>query len=181
MDSSSPRSEDAALLSGGPEAFGLFYLRHEAYVLRFFIRRVKGLDAAADLCAETFARALEHRRSFDPGRGEGRAWLFGIARHVLAESVAKGRVLDETRVRLELEPLTIDDGSLERLSELADDIAMQALRELPGEQREAVSARVLEDRPYSELAVTLECSESVVRQRVSRGLRAIRDRLDGAQ
>ena len=122
---------------------------------------------------------MEHRRSFDPSRGEGRAWLFGIARHVLAESVSKGRVLDETRVRLALEPLAIDDDSLERLSELADDIAMEALRELPGEQREAVEARVLEDRDYRELAVTLECSESVVRQRVSRGLRAIRDRLDG--
>ncbi|HEX2703744.1 MAG TPA: RNA polymerase sigma factor [Solirubrobacteraceae bacterium] len=177
--SSSPRSDDAALLSGGPEEFGRFYLRHEAHVLRFFIRRVRGLDTAADLCAETFARALEHRRSFDPRRGEGRAWLFGIARHVLAESLAKGRVLDETRVRLEFEPLVIDDDSLERLSTLADDVAMQALRELPGEQREAVEARVLEDRAYGELAVTLECSESVVRQRVSRGLRSIRDRLDG--
>jgi RNA polymerase sigma-70 factor (ECF subfamily) len=180
MDSSDPRSEDAALLSGGPEAFGRFYLRHEEYVLRFFLRRVKGLEAAADLCAETFARALEHRRSFDPGRGEGRAWLFGIARHVLAESAATGRVLDETRVRLAFEPLRIDADSLERLSELADDVAMQALRELPGEQREAVEGRVLEDRDYRELAVRLKCSESVVRQRVSRGLRAIRDRLDGA-
>jgi RNA polymerase sigma-70 factor (ECF subfamily) len=88
-------------------------------------------------------------------------------------------VLDETRVRLALEPLAIDDDSLERLSELADDIAMEALRALPGEQRQAVEARVLEDRDYGELAVTLDCSESVVRQRVSRGLRAIRDRLDG--
>jgi RNA polymerase sigma factor (sigma-70 family) len=178
-----PRSrgadDDAALLAGGAEGFGHFYVRHEGYVLRFFVRRVRPVDAAADLCAETFARALEHRSSFDPARGEGRAWLFGIARHVLADSAAKGRVLDETRVRLRLEPLVLDDGAIARLTELSDDVAMEALSELPDEQRDAIAGRVLHDRDYSELAVTLKCSESVIRQRVSRGLRAIRDRLEG--
>jgi hypothetical protein len=33
---------------------------------------------------------------------------------------------------------------------------------------------VLEDRDYGELARSLRCSESVVRQRVSRGSRALR-------
>lgn len=178
MGSPSPREEDASLLSGGPDEFGRFYLKHEAYVLRFFMRRVIGVDVAADLCAETFARALESRRSFDPRRGEARGWLFGIARHVLAESRAKGRVIDETRVRLRLEPIVIDDESVARLSELADDVAMQALQELSSEQREAIAGRILQDRSYRELAAALECSESVIRQRVSRGLRAIRDRLE---
>jgi RNA polymerase sigma-70 factor (ECF subfamily) len=179
MVASGPRRDDAALLSGGPEDFGLFYARHEAPILRFFMRRVRGVDAAADLCAETFARALESRRTFDPGLGEARAWLFGIARHVLAQSLTSGRVRDETRVRLQLEPLVIDDESITRLSELADDVAVQALQELPGEQREAITRRVLEEREYSELAVELECSESVIRKRVSRGLRALRERLEG--
>jgi RNA polymerase sigma-70 factor (ECF subfamily) len=41
-----------------------------------------------------------------------------------------------------------------------------------------VQGRVLEERDYQELARTLDCSESVVRQRVSRGLRSLRERLE---
>jgi len=41
-----------------------------------------------------------------------------------------------------------------------------------------VQGRVLEERDYHELARTLDCSESVVRQRVSRGLRSLRERLE---
>lgn len=172
---------DAGLLMGSAEEFGAFYLRHETDVLRFFLRRVGGADLAADLCAETFARALESRGSFDPGRGEARAWLFGIARHVLAASLEKGRVLDETRVRLGLEPLVIDDDDVARLVQLAEGPAMRALEDLPGEQRDAITGRVLEDRTYGDLEVALQCSQSLIRQRVSRGLRAMRDRLEEAE
>jgi RNA polymerase sigma factor (sigma-70 family) len=175
------RDPDAALLLGSPAEFGEFYLRHEAGILGFFLRRVGGaVDVAADLCAETFARALESRRSFDPGRGVARAWLFGIARHVLAESLERGRVLDETRVRLQFEPLVLDDGDVVRIARLADAPAVRALGELPAEQREAVAGRVIDERDYDELAASLQCSPSLVRQRVSRGLRALRDRLEEA-
>jgi RNA polymerase sigma-70 factor (ECF subfamily) len=166
---------------GGAEEFGAFYLRHETDVLGFFLRRVGGAEVAADLCAETFARALESRGSFDPSRGEARAWLFGIARHVLAESLEKGRVLDETRVRLGLEPLVIDDDDVARLVQLAEGPAVRALEDLPGEQRDAITGRVLEDRTYRDLEVALQCSQSLIRQRVSRGLRAMRDRLEEAE
>jgi RNA polymerase sigma factor (sigma-70 family) len=182
MSVSRDEATDAALLAGGAEDFGAFYVRHEAGVLGFFLRRVGGAaDLAADLCAETFARALESRRSFDPGRGEARGWVFGIARHVLAESFERGRVLDEARARLRLEPLVVDDEDLARVAELDDEPALLALEGLSVEQREAVAGRVVEERGYEDLAASLQCSPSLVRQRVSRGLRAMRDRLEGLQ
>ncbi len=180
MGSTREGTADGALLAGGPQEYGAFYLRHEASVLGFLLRRVGKAELAADLCAETFARALESRRSFDPRRGEPRAWLFGIARHVLAESLERGRVLDATRMRLAFEPLVLDDEDIERLAELADEPAVAALEELPSEQRDAVAGRVIDERAYDELAASLRCSNSLVRQRVSRGLRALRERLEGA-
>jgi RNA polymerase sigma-70 factor (ECF subfamily) len=48
---------------------------------------------------------------------------------------------------------------------------------VPAEQWEALVARVIEEREYSEIASSLRCSEMVVRQRVSRGLRTLRRRL----
>jgi RNA polymerase sigma-70 factor (ECF subfamily) len=44
-----------------------------------------------------------------------------------------------------------------------------------------VLAHVVEDRDYAEIADHLRCSESVVRKRVSRGLAALRVRLQEGQ
>ena len=169
---------DPDLLHGDARAFAAFYRRHEDAVLGFFLRRTRQADLAADLTAETFARALAGRRTFDPELGEAGAWLFGIARNLLLRSLERGRVEDHARRRLGLEPLVLDDSALARIDELEGDRALTALEGLPEEQRVAVHGRVLDERDYAALAAELACSESVVRQRVSRGLRALRTRLE---
>ena len=168
---------DVELLAGDAEAFGRFYARHEDFVLSVFLRRCGSAELAADLTAETFARALAGRCAFDASRGEPRGWLYGIARHVLADSLARGRVEDGTRRELGLQRLVLDDEAIARIGELTDDVALAALDGLPEDQRIAVRGRVLEEAEYEELARALHCSPSVVRQRVSRGLRALRQRL----
>ena len=52
--------------------------------------------------------------------------------------------------------------------------SLELLRALPADQRAAVRARVIDGLDYSEAADVLGCSEMVVRQRVSRGLRRLR-------
>jgi RNA polymerase sigma factor (sigma-70 family) len=166
-----------------PEAFGVFYDRFEAGVLSFFWRATRRADLAADLAGETFAQALASAGRFDPRRGSARAWLFGIARHELADVWERGRVEDRARRRLGIEPLALSDEMLERIETLAGrggQEALELLAALPDDQRRAVKGRVLEERDYHELARTLNCSESVVRQRVSRGLRTLRARLERA-
>jgi RNA polymerase sigma factor (sigma-70 family) len=174
-------ASDAELLSltrEDPEAFGVFYDRFEAAVLSFFWRATRRADLAADLAGETFAQALASAGRFDPRRGSARAWLLGIARHELADVWERGRVEDRARRRLGVEPLALSDEMLERIETLADRGALELLAGLPDDQRQAVQGRVLDERDYRELARTLKCSESVVRQRVSRGLRSLRERLE---
>lgn len=173
------RTSDSELLertASDPEAFGLFYDRFEGEVLGFFCRATGRADIAADLTAEVFAAALESAGAFDP-----RGWLFGIARHKLADAWKRGMVEDRARRRLGMEPLVVTDEMLERIERLASQpavTAVQLLAELPDDQRLAVTGRVLEERDYTELAAALSCSEGVVRQRVSRGLRVLRNRLE---
>ena len=59
-----------------------------------------------------------------------------------------------------------------------DDAALELVDELPGDQREAVRARVIDERDYPDIAKDLRCSEAVVRKRVSRGLGKLRARLE---
>jgi RNA polymerase sigma-70 factor (ECF subfamily) len=165
---------------GDPEAFGEFYRRHERDVLRFFLHWTRSAEVAADLMAETFAVVFESLHSYRAERGEARAWVFGIARNLLARSVRRGRVEDETRRRLGLAPVVVDDEALAVINALDDSgsPAVEALGGLSGLLREAVAGHVVEEREYRELAAALDCSESVVRQRVKRGLARIRERLE---
>jgi RNA polymerase sigma factor (sigma-70 family) len=173
---------DAELLRLTPEnaqAFGVFYERFERDVLAFFWRRTRRADLAADLASEVFATALESAARFDPERGSARAWLFGIARHGLADTWERGRVENRARERLGIPPLVVSDETIERIERLDAEQSgvLAALDELPDDQRLAINGRVLDERDYVELARTLSCSQSVVRQRVRRGLSALRERV----
>jgi RNA polymerase sigma factor (sigma-70 family) len=159
------------------ESFAAFYRRFERPLLGFFMRCTGRQDLAADLMAETFARALEDLDSYDPTRGRADQWLFGIARHVLAASLRAGRVEAQARQRLGLPALVLDDHASEVIEQLSS--SERVLEALPDEQRDAVRARVIDERSYGEIASELECSEALIRQRVSRGLRTLRIRLAG--
>lgn len=177
-----PRTDEqlVAAATADPDAFGEFYRRHERAVLGFFMHWCRSPDLATDLMAETFAAAFESLPRYRSELGNPRAWLFGIARHVLLSSVRRGRVEDETRRRLGMAVLVVHDDALERVEALAsnDGTALGALDGLSDVLRTAVAGRVLDEREYRELAQALECSQSVVRQRVRRGLKQIRDQLE---
>lgn len=176
------QSEDATLLTASvqdPHAFGAFYDRYEQLLLAYFVRNTGRADLAADLTAEVFAAALSSASSFSPSKGSARGWLFGIARHQLADLWQRGRVEDRARRSLGMEPLALEDPELARIEELAasEGQVLDALHALPRDQRAAVEGRVVQERGYAELAQKLRCSESVVRKRVSRGLHTMRTSL----
>ena len=74
--------------------------------------------------------------------------------------------------------LVLDDGVIERIESVtAEGRALEMLETLPAEQRQAITARIVDERGYGEIAHELHCSQSVVRKRVSRGLASLRARL----
>jgi RNA polymerase sigma factor (sigma-70 family) len=178
-----PRQDAETLLDArqDPEAFALFYRRHNTRVLRYFARRTPSPEAAADLTAETFATAFAALDRYRPERGPAVVWLFAIARNLLLDAYRRGEVTAKARKRLALEPLCLDDDDIRRIEELADmPSAEQLLEGLSELERSAIRARVLDDRSYDEIATALRCSTSVVRKRVSRGLARIRTSLEGS-
>ena len=162
-------SDDALLCSDDPEAFGVFYARHLSRITAFFAHRVGDRELAADLAAETFAAALVAKRRFQPGGPPAVAWLYTIAARRLADSrpPAAGH-------RRTLEALAAEPPRGEPLVALD---AEGLLRHLPAEQREAVLAHVVHGHAYQDLAAALAVPEATVRQRVSRGLRTVREPL----
>jgi RNA polymerase sigma-70 factor (ECF subfamily) len=172
-----------AATSRQPEAVGAFYRRHERAMLVFFLRRTSSSEVAADLTAEVFAAALASSSRFRPGKAPAVAWLYAIANNKLSTSRRRGRVEERARKRLQAEPLVLTDDALERVEALADaqrsaEIIDELLARLPPDQHEALRLHFLEGRDYEDIASGLRCSQAVIRQRVSRGLKTLRTGLE---
>ena len=148
-------------------------------MVAYFRQRVDTPELAFDLAAETFAAVIESAERYS-AEGSAAAWLFGIARNKLLESWRRGRVEQQARLKLRLEPVELSDEQLELVKQRADRGSAQlaaALDALPAATRDALLARVVEEESYEQIAGTLGCSEHVVRQRVHRGLTALRAEL----
>jgi RNA polymerase sigma factor (sigma-70 family) len=171
-------SDDELLTEGGANGFSIFYRRHVDAVLRYHARSTRDAEAAADLTAETFAAALVAKQRFKPGGPPAQAWLFGIAVKKLTDYRRKGYAEDRARRRLGMERVDPTDEDLRRIESLASDVEVASLiDELPQDQRHAVTARVLEERDYDDIAGEMHISTAGVRKRVSRGLAALRGRV----
>lgn len=186
MDAQSDE-EDGELLrhiAGGDEqAFALFYRRHVDAVLAFFRRRLGDPELAFDLTAETFAAVVVGADGWQNDAPPA-AWLYGIARNKLRESLRAGRVERNARRRLGMERIALDYNDIERVEErgaLGHALLERELAALPEAMREALVARLVEEQDYEQIATRMGCSEQVVRQRVSRGLTRLRAAMRGAQ
>ena len=176
------REPDAELLrtsSSDPEAFGRFYDRYEAGVAGYFLKRVATPELAADLTAEVFANALAAAPRYRPKAPTAAAWLFAIARNTLVTSLRRGQVEAKARRLVGFGRVELADDSVSRLAAAdGDRWVTEMLERLAPAERDAVRARVLEERDYGEIARDLRTSELVVRQRVSRGLARLREEME---
>ena len=177
-----PRTDEELLAAVRPRACGLRRLlpparRRAARVLSapHARGRARGRPDRRDV-----RRRARRPAAVDARRGPAVAWLYGIARRQLGTALRRGAVEDRARRRLGMAPLDLTDKALERIQAEAD-VAMTALDRLPADQREAIKARVIDERGYAEIAVSAQTSEAVVRKRVSRGLAGLRSRMGGDQ
>jgi RNA polymerase sigma factor (sigma-70 family) len=171
------RSDEELLAAGRSHEFAVFYRRYAPEVLRFFARRTRDPEAAADLTAETFAAAVVAQPRFRADRGSAAGWLYGIAGHKLADFQRRGYLEDRARRQLGMVRRTLSEEDAVHIAALGDELASEMLSVLPGEQRDAVHGHVIGDRSYEELAQGAGISPSAMRQRVSRGLRTLRDHM----
>lgn len=166
-----------ALTPTVPDAFDVFYRRHGRAILSYLWRQTASQDLALDLTSETFAAAFDAVARFDPGKGDARGWLFGIAKNTLLTSYRQRNAERAARTKLGLPVPGIDAEEWER-AEARIDAALPGLvdgvEQLPRAERRAVVARVLEERDYSEIAASEQASEAAIRQRVKRGLTRLR-------
>jgi len=187
MDRRRGRSRDVQQVATAPSAaaperaelaFDLLYRQSRDDVFAYVAGLLRDRSAAEDVTAQAFERAYRRRRRFDPDRGSGRAWIFGIARNA---------ALDELRRRKRMAALDADPEDLAATP--ADESAETAFRRaalrdamatLDARERELVALKFFAGLTNAEIAAVTGTSESNAGTRLHRTITKLRRACDEA-
>jgi RNA polymerase sigma factor (sigma-70 family) len=158
-----------------PHAIEALFADHFDAIYRFATCRV-GLDAAADIAAETFAQALRSAERMDPAR-DARPWLFGIASNVIRHH----RRAEQRRIRgyvaAEHQYDVVGGNGRPESEILLRTHLVDALARLDARDRDALLLFAWADLTYDEIATALGIPIGTVRSRINRARRIVREGL----
>lgn len=163
----------AATASGDPEAFAVFFRRHEAVVKRFAVARAPDADAVADVVSETFLGALRGAGRYRDDHADAVPWLLGIAVRVVLRDARSRRRWLRLRARA-AGALVRFEGSEADAIAVAVDAARcgpelaAALAALPAREREVLELVAFGDLTPTAAAGALGISPNAARLRLHR-------------
>jgi len=157
-------------------AFESLYRECRDDVYAYVMGLLRDVHAAEDATALAFERAYRKRRRFDPRRGSGRAWIFGIARNA---------ALDELRKRkrtagLFTEPAGVETAATDDSDPLGErrDALRQAMSKLGDRDRELIALRFFAELSHAEIAEVLGISTTNAATRLHRAIDKLRRACD---
>jgi RNA polymerase sigma-70 factor (ECF subfamily) len=175
-------AEQLRWIGSDPELFELFYREHVEGVQRFVARRVGDRDRAADLTAEIFLAAIESAPRYRPGRGTPKAWLYGIARLLVADD-RRRRGRERGREQRFRGSALLDEDDAARLDARIDAAAQArrlyaAIERLPEAERAVLELVAMDELTVAEAAAAAGVRPVTARVRLHRARRRLRAELD---
>jgi RNA polymerase sigma factor (sigma-70 family) len=182
-DVTAPDAEsDLARIAHDPDAFEAFYRRHVESVQRFVARRVHDPYLAADLTADVFLTAIDSAHSYRPSQGAPIAWLFGVARNVVAAELRRSARERSAASRVPASAELVEPDDLARLNERVDAEAEArrlylAMDRLPAGERAVLELVALDGLAVREVARALGIRPTAARVRLHRARKQMQSEL----
>lgn len=174
-------SQELARIAHDASSFEAFYRENVEAIQRFIARRTDDPHLAADLTAEVFLAAIEAAPRYREERGTPRAWLFGIARIVLAGESRRSARERRAVARVAGRRL-LDNDDVARIQERIDAEAQArslygALGRLPDSQRAVFELVALDELSVIDTAAALGIRVVTARVRLHRARMTLRREL----
>ena len=139
--------------------------------LRAYAARRVGHDRASDVVAETMAKAVGSIGKFDPSGVGLSAWIFGICRHVVADTFRSAARSERHPI---IPPVPVDEIG-DRIEGDEEAAAMRvAYAKLSDDDREILDLRVIAGLSADDVAGVLDRKAGAVRMAQSRALERLR-------
>lgn len=157
------------------DAFGELYLRHRDAVFRYLRARCRDEDAAIELTAVTFEKALRGIKRYRTQSGGGvLAWLLRIARNSAADHERRQRpLIPQWRVSDDRSPQPSAEDQVVRTDERRRLRLLVA--ELPELQRDALAMRFGAGLTAREIGDVIGKSEEATQKVISRAIARLRE------
>jgi RNA polymerase sigma-70 factor (ECF subfamily) len=163
--------------AGDRQAFGEIYRRYHVVVYRFARMMAGSTTVAEDVTQEAFVALMRDLGRYEPRRAGLATYLYGVARNLTRRRLRRERRF----VRLSTvdgdEPLAQGDPSDALVESQERTRLRRAIAALPSRYREVVVLCALHGLTYAEAAAIVGVPVGTIRSRLSRGRRAIADRL----
>lgn len=188
MEAVAALERDAELMlrvrQGDSASFGRLLDRHRGPVVNFLFRMVQNQAVAEELAQEVFLRVYRSRATYQP-TAKFTTWLFRIATHLALNSIRDSRK-EKTHESLDQD---IGDGNSRQVCDRQPNVEQsllfnvklddvrRAIETLPPKQRAAVLMHKFEELEYTQIASSLNCSESAVKSLLFRAYESLRSRL----
>lgn len=162
---------------GKPEAFQILMERHINMHLSFAERMMGNREEAEDIVQDAFTKLWLHAEKFDPSRSKFTTWFY---------RVVMNRCLDKKRKKTPLalpenyDPVDNRENPAENLAkEQKKAHVRQALNEIPGRQRAAISLCYFEGLSNQEAADIMGLNIKALESLLGRGRKNLKTLLKG--
>ncbi len=170
-----------------PDIFEAFYRQQVEGLQHFVARRVGDRERAAELTAEIFLAAIDSAHRYRPGRATPKAWLYGIARVLVANDRRRSgrRRAGEAGAQMLRGSVPLDPDDAARIDARIDAAAQsrrlyEAMDRLPGAERAVLELVAIDELTVAEAAAALGVRSGAARVRLHRARRKMRAELEDA-
>jgi RNA polymerase sigma-70 factor, ECF subfamily len=168
------------MAAGDEGALAILYDQWTQAVYSLGMHLLRDADEAEDVVEETFWQAWQRAATYDAARGTVRSWLLTIARsRALDRLRARQRQRDEASlgsdhtlaIAADSDPLLDAEGAERRT------LVLQALQELPEDQRRALELAYFRGLSQTEVAEYLGEPLGTIKTRMRLGMQKLRTKL----
>lgn len=169
---------------GDEDGLSLLYDRYARVVYSLVLRIVQNRQVAEELTQEVFVRVWQQAGAFQKERGRFTSWMFGIAHHLAIDELRRRKarpqqVYDDpgaARSMLDVRDATSAPED-QALNGIRREYVIEALSQLPENQREVLELSYFEGMTQSQIAERQGEPLGTIKTRTRLGLQRLRNNL----
>lgn len=162
--------------AGQLDKLGLLFERYNRPLYGFFYRLTYDQAVSEDLVQNVFMRIIKYRHTYK-GDGKFSTWMYHMARNLFADHYRKEKKRGFKEDLSTTDKYISNDDHAEKVKIANEELSMldSAMKTMAEDKREILVMSKYQGMRYQDIADLLEISESAVKVRIFRALKALKE------